>query len=108
MEQSKRHRRLGAGAWRELLERFAPSGLTVEAYCHGAAVSPKTFHRWRARLAAPANRRSASTVAVVREPATGFVDLGRLGTPAVASPLPPRLELHLDLGGGLLLHLVRS
>ena len=107
MEQSKRHRRLGAGAWRDLLERFAPSGLTVEAYCLGEAVSPKTFHRWRARLAASANRRSASTVAVVREPpAAGFVDLGGLGTPAVASP--PRLELHLDLGGGLLLHLVRS
>jgi hypothetical protein len=43
------------------------------------------------------------TSALPREPA-GFVDLGPLITSPSSSP---SFELHLDLGGGLMLHLVR-
>ena len=39
-------------------------------------------------------------------PAGGFVDLGMLR--AAATSQPERFELRLDLGGGVILHLVRG
>ena len=45
-------RRLGAEAWRGILERFGSSGLTVEAFCRSESVNSKSFYRWRTRLEA--------------------------------------------------------
>jgi hypothetical protein len=41
-----------------------------------------------------------------RSTQANFVDLGALG--AAGAALAPRIDLKLDLGGGLTLHLVRS
>lgn len=108
MEQIKR-RRLDADAWRAMLERFARSGLTVQAFCQQEAVSVASFYRWRSALVQtplqPARAPEAS------RPAVDFVELGTLGTRAAHSPSQialPRFELRLDLGGGLQLHLVRG
>jgi putative transposase len=95
----KRVRR-SAGQWRELLSRFASSGLGVTEFCRRESVSTASFYQWRCRLGA-ADR----VVARKAEAPAAFVDLGAVScgvfTPAAA------MELHLDLGGGLSLHLVR-
>lgn len=105
MERIKR-RRLSAGAWRGVLARFASSGLTVQAFCRRELISTASFYRWRSLLegaSADVERPPKVSIAATASPTPGFVDLGTL-RPTGSS----RLELRLDLGGGLLLHLVRG
>ena len=78
------------------MTRFACSGQTVRAFCQHESVSSASFYRWRSRLGPAAS--------VLPRAPTGFVDLGPLLAPSSSSP---SFELHLDLGGGLRLHLVR-
>jgi hypothetical protein len=110
MEGSKR-RRLGSETWRELFRQYAAGGESVSAFCQRKGVSMHSFRRWRARLgdveattaqraSSPTRAKSAPVVA-----ATGFVDLGALGATA---PAAGRLELRLDLGAGITLHVVRG
>ena len=47
---NKRQRR-SHEAWREVLTRFAASGLEVEAFCANEGVSVSSFRRWRSLLA---------------------------------------------------------
>ena len=101
MEQRKR-RRPSAEVRRAIMTRFAESGLAVEAFCRRESISVSSFYRWRAL------RGSSSTRAIVARGASSasssaaeFVALGTLQ----ASHTP--LELRLDLGGGVWLHLVR-
>jgi putative transposase len=99
-----KRRRLGAEGWRGLLARFATSGLTAEAFCRRESVSPASFYRWRALIGGQSVQRSmVAPAAVVPEP-VDFVDLGALRERSASSPI----DLHLDLGGGLSLHLVRN
>ena len=85
--------------WRSLLSRFSDRGLSVSAFCQREAVSTASFYRWRGLLD---RHDSGEGLAVRSEPA--FVDLGVLrGESAHGAPV----ELRLDLGGGLTLHLVR-
>jgi putative transposase len=103
MKQVKR-RRLGADVWRGLVTKFADSGVSVRAFCAHEGISTSTFNWWRWRLAGssgadPSSERSATMAA------GEFVDLGTLPTP---TSQPQRFELRLDLGGGLVLHLVRG
>ena len=98
--------RLGADAWRKLMAKFSDSGLSVRAFCVGEGISHWTFNRWRKRLNDSAPRQSAAKqgATVARG---GFVDLGTLST-AVGASKSERVELRLDLGDGLTLHLVRG
>jgi len=98
-------KRRSAETWRAMVARFAQSGLTEEAFCEGEGVSAKLFHRWRMK------RGKAMPRAVVDKPArvapssastSGFVDLGALKDSG------SKLEMRLDLGGGVLLHVVRG
>lgn len=86
--------------WRSLLARFAESGMSIEAFCRSESISGASFYRWRARIGA------ALPVAKPTEArGSGFVDLGVLG----ARPRSLRgVEVKLDLGGGVILHLVHS
>jgi putative transposase len=85
--------------WRAMLGRYRRSGLSVLAFCRREAVSTASFYRWRALL-----DDSHEPVEAV-DPSPAFLDLGALNrTP----PPKPRLELKLDLGDGLTLHLVRG
>lgn len=109
MEAGKR-RRLGEQGWREVLQRFDAEGATVGEFCRREGVSQSSLHRWRARLASAPRGDAVWERKKSRElqrPAAGaFVDLGALGAsdPSMAA----RLDLKLDLGGGLTLHLMRS
>ena len=98
-------KRRSAETWRAMVARFAQSGLTEEVFCQAEGVSPKLFHRWRAK------RVRGTPRAVVEKPmrvapspaaSSGFVDLGSLKDSG------SKLEMRLDLGGGVLLHVVRG
>jgi hypothetical protein len=99
--------------WRDRLARYAASGRTVAAFCRSESVSTPTFYQWRARLAKPAVASDRVHGAVPG----GFIDLEALGAgatraavrePELASGYAARLEIKLDLGGGIIVHVVRS
>lgn len=105
MEGKRRRPHLGEAAWRELLTRFEHGKETVEAFCAREGVSKSTFNRWRslgitrkATASAPASSRTSPVNA-------GFVDLGALRSTSSGAD---RLELTLELGGGITLHVVRG
>ncbi len=111
MEGIKR-RHLSVEAWRDLFGRHAGSGRTIMEVCRLEGVSTHSYRRWKARLegvpeghvpaAAPVTRSKK----VVPTGTMPFVDLGTLGAPP--APAAGRLELRLDLGGGVTLHVVRG
>jgi len=104
MERSKQPRR-DARAWEEVLERFAGSALSVPAFCEREAISEGSFYRWRSILqrgGAGKRREAVAQPKQTTRAATPFVDLGSL------QPAGTGVELKLDLGGGVLLHLVRG
>ena len=101
METTSRRLRVKRGAeqWRVLLSRFDGSGLSVAEFCAREGISDTSFHRWRSRL------RAAGSSQPERAAPAVFLDAGVLQRePASAA----RLELTLDLGGGLQLSLVRG
>jgi hypothetical protein len=110
VEKIKR-KRLGSKAWREVLDRFAMSNESVRQFCGREGLSTETFRRWRVRLATTSVQTAASLGE--RKPgAAHFVDLGSLGADPTSSAVSMaslrRLELKLDLGGGMTLVLVRG
>jgi putative transposase len=105
MEKIGRVRR-SQSDWRELVERQKHSGLTVAAFCRQEGVTAASLYMWRSRLgratesqSVQPRRRSRSVEPDVK---AGFIDLGSLGTPG------SRFEVRLDLGQGVMLHLVRG
>lgn len=97
--QQIRRRRQSVQAWRAIVASYAQSGLSVEGYCQREGICRSSFYRWRLLLGGSAQEPGSLSVA---RAAVGFVDLGTL------NPESARLELRLDLGGGVLLHLTRS
>jgi putative transposase len=107
----QRRRRLDTRSWREVMLRFGEADMTVSAFCAREGLSTSSFYRWRERLGsagdaevAVPHRGGRSELAVPPQTA-GFIDLGHLAT-------PPRdagagVELRLDLGGGVVLQIVR-
>lgn len=104
--QVVRRRRLDEPAWREVLQRFDGARMTVEDFCRAEGLCRSSFTRWRRRLRTPAEAAAPVVVkASKQETPAAFVDLGVLGG-AGAAPLPA-LDLRIELGGGVVLHLVR-
>lgn len=99
MEQRKRQRS-SAGMRRAIMARYADSGLSVETFCQRESISTSSFYRWRSLHDNSSTREIVPRAAPNKAPA--FVELGTLRGTQTA------LELRLDLGGGVLLHLVRS
>ncbi len=86
--------------WAELIARFERSALSVSAFCARESISVANFYRQRGLLGGSV---CAKPPGPQSQPA--FVDLGSIGgAPAEHS----RLELKIDLGEGLVLHLVRG
>ena len=96
--------RRGREGWRTLLAGFKDSGLSAEAFCRREEISSASFYRWRSILG---NGGGQGRAVVVRNSAPAFVDAGLVELPR-SQPLSRRLDLRLDLGEGLVLHLVRS
>jgi putative transposase len=93
-------KRRSRSEWRALLAKFASSGVDVGAFCRREAISAASFYRWRTLLGEAAQ--GGQKVASAAPPA--FLDLGTLNSAATSRP---RLDLTLELGDGLPLHLVR-
>ena len=101
MEKRERRRRT-ATAWHAVLAGFAESGLTVLAFCEREGISRESFYRWRSKLTSSPDPSPVRKQPRVTSAAAGFIDLGALQSGS------SRLELRLDLGGGVLVHLVRE
>jgi putative transposase len=106
MEKISRQRR-SESAWREIVERQGQSGLTVPEFCEREGIKAASLYGWRSRLreesqSAPAPPAVPKRPKPSEVPASGFIDLGSLGTSS------SRFEVRLELGGGVLLHLVRG
>ena len=94
--------RRGESGWRELLGRFSGSGLTVDGFCRREGIAVASFYRWRAVLGlAGACGHAEQPVALPRS-VPGFVDLGAVRVSG------SRVELHLELGDGIRVQLVRG
>ena len=52
--------RQGAARWRERLDRWKRSGLTITAFCQREGVSQPSFYSWRKRLAVIGRPKPAS------------------------------------------------
>jgi len=102
--QTDRRVRRGREGWRALLAGFKGSGLSAEAFCRREGISSASFYRWRSVLG---NGGEQHRALAVRDAASAFVDAGPLELPR-SQPLSSRLDLRLDLGDGVLLHLVRG
>ena len=91
--------------WRSLLAKFDGGDMGVEAFCRRQAISAASFYRWRSLLGNGGGGDGDGGAGVASDAAAAFVDLGTLDC---ASSSKPRIELKLDLGDGLILHLVRN
>ena len=94
-----------AGQWQALIGRQAGSGLSVADFCRRESISTASLYRWRRLLGGGLEQ------ALPRESTSGFVDLGLLrpaGEVDETAVPTGRLELTLDLGGGVVLHRVRG
>jgi hypothetical protein len=100
-------RRLNEQAWRALMKRFDGAAMTIQEFCAREGLSRSSFGLWRSRLkSAPLPGVPAeSAVATGSTSMPPFVDLGLLG--AATGSEHAVLDLRIELGGGLCLHLVR-
>jgi hypothetical protein len=105
MDQVVRQRR-SEGVWREIVSRQEHSGLTVTEFCEREGLKAASLYGWRGRLRREATgekrSRTISSRAHVEKSTEEFLDLGAIGASH------GRFEVRLDLGGGVLLTLVRN
>jgi hypothetical protein len=105
MEKASRQRR-DESAWREIVTRHAQSGLTVKAFCEREGIKAASLYGRRSRLREDTRVRTVpprpARIERAEKAAGGFIDLGALGSGG------SRFEVRLDLGGGVLRHLVRG
>jgi hypothetical protein len=104
MDQIVRQRR-NESTWREIAARQEQSGLTVQEFCEREGLKAASLYGWRVRLREAVGKKvtpqiSKSTRA--GKVSEEFIDLGAIGATR------GRFEVRLDLGGGVLLQLVRS
>ena len=91
-------RRRSREEWQSVFARFGASGLGVEPFCEREGLSESSFRRWRSLLAPEAQRPKVEAV----PERVGFVDAGVLGGGG------GRLDIRLELGDGVVLHLKRG
>jgi len=84
--------------WQALLNRFDARRDSVSAFCARELISEASYYRWRGLLPVGVHERATPPSP------NAFLDLGHLRSGQPGS----RLDLKLDLGGGLVLHLVRG
>ncbi len=100
-------------AWRSRLTRYGAGTQSVAAFCRGEAVSTWSFYKWRTRLRG-LDARGVPARQAVPAPAP-FIDLGAVAGPVTGTPgtggaaaaAPGHIAVRLDLGGGVVLTIVR-
>ena len=103
--KTKTRRHLSTQAWQEVFARFDASGESVTRFCKREGLHTSSFNRWRQRLSDQRTVRAKTPGRASRQaPAASFIEMGSMA----ADPASGRLEVRLDLGGGVVLQLVRS
>jgi hypothetical protein len=102
MEQVNRRIHRDEATWREIFARQAASGLLVSEFCRQEKINPGVFRRWRTALQSMQPARKARARSTDAKPTPAFVDLGALKHGG------SRCEIRLELGGGVVLHVVRG
>src|SRR5262245_4636045 len=102
MEQTRRQRR-DTNAWRSVVSQFNGSGLSVAQFCEREDIGAASFYQWRSRLSSLRTRRKRRIPAgpVAAAPRSDFLDLGTF------SASSSRMEVRLELGGGVVVHVTR-
>ena len=95
---NNKRRRRSRREWETVFAQFAASGVGIEPFCAREGLSASSFRRWRSLLGEPSTQPAASVME-----RSGFVDAGTLKLGGTG-----RLELRLDLGDGVILHLSRG
>lgn len=110
VRQRRGRHHLGEAAWQELLVRFEEGDETIQAFCEREGVSKSTFNRRRSRRAMAHHEAGTCAPGEGAKAVghSGFVDLGALCAPRAGEAGPGRLELTLDLGGGVTLRVARG
>lgn len=108
--KTKTRRHLSAQTWHEVFRRFEASGESVTGFCKREGLHTSSFQRWRQRLApvatTPITTQAREPGEATRQaPVASFIEMGSM---APASAAAGRLELRLELGGGVVLQLVRG
>jgi putative transposase len=101
----KRRTRRDASTWREIVDRQVHSGSTAAQFCESEGLSLASFYGWRSKLRQKSDAGPGSVAVTTRAAETKpgrFIDLGALGMSG------PRIEVRLELGGGVALQLVRG
>ncbi len=100
MDKIRRIKRSEA-TWREIFARHVSSGLSVLEFCRAEKINPGVFRRWRSVLndGVRGEQGKARPKAKVVAP---FIDIGAVGAGA------SRMEVRLELGGGVILTIARS
>lgn len=109
MKANKRQR-LNEQGWSEVMRRFDGAGTTVSDFCAREGLNTASFYRWRTRLGSTGGLRTVagtarSSALCVQPGPASFIDLGSLASPV--RDASPGVELRLDLGGGVVLQIVR-
>lgn len=102
-ESGGTRKRRSASEWRELFERRAASGLSIMAFCQREGIAKSSYERWRTQLVSTARDAGAAVVPTDN----GFVNAGLLGLRA-KTEASERIALTLELGHGIVLHVVRG
>lgn len=101
MDKIKRIKRSDA-TWREIFARHVSSGLSVLEFCRAEGINPGVFRRWRSMLNGGV-RVEQSKARPKAKAVTSFIDIG-----AVQGPDFSRMEVRLELGGGVVLTVARG
>jgi hypothetical protein len=93
----------GPAGWRKLFSRQSGSGLSVPEFCRQEGINASLFRRWQSRLGSleHSSEVRGAMARAVKSPAP-FIDLGEVRSGG------PRLEVRLDLRGGLILSIARG
>jgi len=103
--------------WRDRIARQAISGKNVAAFCRSECVTESSFYGWRSRLGLK-HTNDAQKDSAVKIPLP-FIDLGPIKQAANTHSIPPLdnedhdktqaplLEMRLELGNGIVLHMTR-
>jgi hypothetical protein len=101
MDQIKRIKRSEA-TWREIFGRHVSSGMSLLEFCRAEGINPGVFRRWRSMLNGDDMKGKKTQARAVAKAVTPFIDIGAVSADR------SRMEVRLELGGGVVLTVARG